>query len=194
MIWVNQTEGESAAIRELDTISDRAAAIVGAVLLENKIENALKYHLMEHKVNSNKSILSDAFRISGPLGPFSAKIDLAFMIGMYSADAWSDINFIREIRNKFAHDLNILNFDADKIQSLCNNIKYFTKFVFTYGTKDSDTPQGLNYKLYEENLTEKLGNPRQRYLLAVRFYCAALNPGPPSVGGRQKKPLCTPRL
>jgi hypothetical protein len=40
---------EVEAIKELNTISDRAAAIVGAAILEARIESALKILLFDHE-------------------------------------------------------------------------------------------------------------------------------------------------
>jgi DNA-binding MltR family transcriptional regulator len=43
------------------------------------------------------------FDPSGPLGSFSTKIVLAFLIGMFTKESTQDLHIIREVRNEFAH-------------------------------------------------------------------------------------------
>src|ERR1039458_4966381 len=133
MFWFHNNEVEHSAIKELSTLSDRAAAIVAAVLLENSIEEALKYFLLNHQRNASSSVHDDMFKNSGPLGSFSAKINLGYMLGLYTSGAWRDIDGIRDIRNDFAHDLTIQDFKSDSIRSRCNNIKWFTQHIHEHG-------------------------------------------------------------
>lgn len=168
MVWIVSGDGEVAAIKELNTVSDRAAAIVGGTLLESRLEHALR-----RRFHENEQIHKTMFANSGPLGSFSAKNKLCFLIGLVGHEGWQDIDTIIRIRNAFAHDINASGFDTQSIKALCANLKLVERHCFPRGT-DSDAP--VSIKLYEEDLDHKLSAPRERYLLSVRFLCGALTP------------------
>lgn len=172
MVWILNSDEEVAAIKELNSISDRAAAIVGAAILEGKLEAALKTLLFDHPRNSQSSIHDDMFRMSGPLGSFSSKINLGFMLGIYAADSWRDMDYIREIRNSFAHRLEAKDFKTKRITDLCANLTGFEKYLAPYGSAPSEPPPHM--KIYEKELSEQLADPRRRYILCIRTYVAAL--------------------
>ena len=174
MAWFATNDDEAKAIRELHSLSDRAAAIVGGALLEVRIETYLKMLLRDHRKNASSSIHGDMFRPSGALGAFSSKINLAYMLGLISADAWADIDRIRAIRNDFAHDLKISDFRSPSIAERCRKILHFMKYCFESGTPEADTPAGLNSKHYIENLASTLAEPRGRYLLAISVYTTSI--------------------
>jgi hypothetical protein len=68
------------------------------------------------------------FRRSGPLSSFSAKIDLARLLGMTSDVIHSDLHILRNIRNEFAHsimgrDSFALTFQSPRIREKCMEIR-----------------------------------------------------------------------
>jgi DNA-binding MltR family transcriptional regulator len=174
MVWMLRGDEEVAAIKELDTISDRAAAIVGAAILEAKIEAALKVLLFDHARNAQLSIHGEMFRFSGPLGSFSAKINLGFMLGIYTADSWRDMDYIRDIRNSFAHDLSARDFKTQRMRDLSFNLKSFEKYLLPYGTPVPDHST-LGMKIFEKDLPAQLADPRRRYILCIRTFVTALS-------------------
>ena len=119
MVWIAITEDERKAIEDIEaTGSDRATVIVAAAIVEERLATAIK-----SKLHSDKEIVSHIFRVSGPLGSFSAKIDLGFLMGLYGKEAHSDLDTIKEIRNEFAHRLRSTNFNSQRVHDLCKNIK-----------------------------------------------------------------------
>ena len=98
------------ASKELEGESDRAAAIVGASLLENLLESIFRKAMIDHKeVKKNLEY--------GPPGSFKAKIDLSFLFGLFPhAKIYQDLDRIREIRNKFAHGHKELSFADNSIK------------------------------------------------------------------------------
>jgi DNA-binding MltR family transcriptional regulator len=78
-------------------IADRTAAIIAATVVEARLSSAL-----EKRFQRDEKIQSEFFRSSGPLGSFSAKIDLAYLMGSLTKDAWHDLDLMKNIRNKFA--------------------------------------------------------------------------------------------
>jgi hypothetical protein len=87
--------------------SDRAAGIVAGSIAEIRLEQALRSIMKADQA----TIATELFRPSGPLGPFRTKIDLAFMLGILSGDAYKDLTNIKNIRNDFAHKLEMDAFD-----------------------------------------------------------------------------------
>jgi hypothetical protein len=79
--WISKDEAEKealmAAFEDIENSSDRAAAIVAAAFLEDHLAIALKRHF-----HQDEKILNETFRSSGPLGSFSAKINMAFLVGL----------------------------------------------------------------------------------------------------------------
>jgi Mannitol repressor len=107
---------------EIEASSDRAAAIVSAAFLDDQLTVALKSRL-----HQDKRIIDDMFDQSGALGTFSAKINLAFLIGMFSKEAIQDLHIIRKVRNEFAHELATKNFKSQRVADLIKNMQLIKK-------------------------------------------------------------------
>ena len=102
-------------LRELQSESDRAAGIVATSLVENAMENAIRARLLPVSKAHNGKLFGDR----GPLGTFSAKIDLGFSLGLFGKAALSDLHNIRRIRNRFAHDFDV-DFAQDEVIKFVN--------------------------------------------------------------------------
>lgn len=94
--------------------SDRAVAILGASMLEDALESALRRALVEH------SVTRGLFGRQGPLATFAAKSDMAFAMGVLSEWEWRDLDRIRRVRNHFAHALRARSFDEQPASQLCD--------------------------------------------------------------------------
>ncbi|NPU93980.1 MAG: hypothetical protein HPY82_18880 [Gammaproteobacteria bacterium] len=55
----------------------------------------------------------------GPLATFSAKTDMALLLGLITERVHKDINLIRKIRNIFAHEAEKVGFEIDQVKGLC---------------------------------------------------------------------------
>jgi DNA-binding MltR family transcriptional regulator len=73
-------------------------------------------------------ITEGLFDASGSLGTFSAKIDLAYSLGIYGEKTYRELNMIRKIRNEFAHILGPLNFNSPDVENRCREL-WFPKVV-----------------------------------------------------------------
>jgi DNA-binding MltR family transcriptional regulator len=184
MPWVLEKE-EAEALQELNSASDRAAGIVAATILERRLKSLLKRLLLDYAKNSSTSIHLDMFRASGPFGSFSSKINLTYMLGICSTEAWRDLDYIREIRNEFAHIPGTNSFKSQRVADLCRNLKKFELHIFPDDTKDA--AMDISPKIFEANLTDQLASPRQRYLLCVRFYTGLFSVYPTA---HPTPPLC----
>jgi len=95
--------------------SDRGCAVMAASF----VEDCLQVLLTIHAVDWNKSTLSEIFRFEGPLGPFSARIKVAYALGIIDSEIRDDCDRIREIRNAFAHSKVPIDFKTSAIVRGC---------------------------------------------------------------------------
>lgn len=102
--------------------SDRGAAIIGATLIEYQLERILSKRIIE-----NKKCREELLESNHAFNTFSSKTLAAFCFGLISSDEYSDINYIREIRNQFAHHLFDCNFTNSRIKDLINNLRIVKK-------------------------------------------------------------------
>lgn len=94
---------------ELRGASDRAAAIVGASLIEVELEQLLVRSMVR---DFPSKALFEGF---GPLSSLSAKIKIAQCFGFLPPDLAADADLIRKIRNEFAHTHEPLSFETQRI-------------------------------------------------------------------------------
>jgi DNA-binding MltR family transcriptional regulator len=133
-MWANMSFDEREVLEEIEASkSDRATAIVAAAILEDRLTKAI-----QSKLRNDKDAVSRLFRQSGPLGSFSAKIDLGYLMGLYSPEIYKDMHTIREIRNAFAHGLREKDFCSTRIGDLCRNIKNFDRNFIIQGVHRRD--------------------------------------------------------
>jgi hypothetical protein len=180
MPWI--TSEDSADIRktlaELGRDSDRAVGIVGAVLVDESLTTLLKSRL-----EPDEELIRDAFRASGPLGAFSVKINIGFLMGLYGKPAWKELDTIRQIRNEFAHRI-ARSFSFERIQALSNNLSLAEQTDFYVSQEavplaerrawlKSKPPAGTPTMPLLPNITSDKLSPRERYLRSCQFYSAA---------------------
>jgi len=80
--------------------SERSAVVLGAARLDVALANALKCLMCCHP--NGQDNLFDSER---PLGSLSAKIALAYRLGVIDQDVEHALQVIRKIRNEFAHSI-----------------------------------------------------------------------------------------
>ena len=97
--------------------TDRGCALLAASLLDNELEKLLSKFFVD-----NSKIQKKLFSVNGPLGTFSSKIDLSFVLGFVSKRDLSRLHIIREIRNDFGHSFKDLNFTDSKMSQKIRSI------------------------------------------------------------------------
>ncbi|MCE7982443.1 MAG: hypothetical protein DYG89_14715 [Caldilinea sp. CFX5] len=116
MAWTIIDENHRQIIQELEAQTDRGAAIIGASLIDKQLEEAIRVRLLCN------SATKELFKLSGPMHSFSAKINLAFALGLYGSHVYNDLNLIRKIRNDFAHFEIPINFTTQSISNRCSEL------------------------------------------------------------------------
>ena len=84
----------------LVTESDRGAVLVGASVVEAQMETFFRKIALP---GISKKGLKDCLDFSGPLGTFSSRIELAYMLRLISPDLRKSMRTLRKLRNNVAH-------------------------------------------------------------------------------------------
>jgi hypothetical protein len=113
-------------VQEMELADDRTAAIVAASLVENNLALVIIKRLREPLDDVEIKRLFD--ERGAVLSTFADKIDIGFALNLYDKMARDDLHRIREIRNQFAHHLEVRNFDHTDVSGKCdalNASRYF---------------------------------------------------------------------
>ena len=105
-------------LQEFQSETDRGAALVGAALIDDRLERLLESHLLAGK--EADSLLSGG---TAPLGSFSARSKVAFCLGLITSLEFKECEIIRRVRNGFAHQVHGLTFADARIRDLCGNLQ-----------------------------------------------------------------------
>ena len=145
---------------EFDNMSERAIALLGAAILDEALGEVIKLKLLDEK-----DIVKNQFGGQGALATFSAKIDIARLLAIYSKDAWSDLHIIRKIRNDAAHSTRKFSFSASPTKERAQSIKLAETYLHDV---TSDTPDDIP-ALFVYGIDQVLAEPMLRYLGTTLF-------------------------
>ena len=93
--------------------TDRGAALAAGAILEDRLGDILMAFLADDK--ESKKILKGP---QAPLGGLSARISTCLALGLIDGAEFDEMNRIRAIRNKFAHNWDGVTFEELSIQTL----------------------------------------------------------------------------
>jgi len=168
-MWISQ-KGHfgimNEAINEIEGISDRAGAIVAAALVEDHLAI-----LLRHSFHQDEQILREMFDGTAPLVSFSAKVKMAFMIGIISKRAYKNLEYIRKIRNMFAHEASGVTFETAPICDWAMNLDLHTYYNLEVKFDHPITDALRNLNLLDD-IRDKLDTPKYRYIATCRIFLA----------------------
>jgi mannitol operon repressor len=119
---VNDLRDFVAFVTEFNKETDRGAALVGAALVDSRLESLLRGHLLNEDIA--EKLLSNS--AGSPLGGFSARIKMCYALGLITEVEFKECEVIRRVRNQFAHQLHGLTYDDQQIADWCDNLKAMT--------------------------------------------------------------------
>jgi hypothetical protein len=119
----------AAVLNEIDRPeqSDHGVALVGAAYVDLVLQEAITYRLP----NQDSQVLEEMFGDRGALQPFGARIQLGYLLGIYSSAGLKDLRAIKDIRNAFAHSANALAFDNPDIKQVTTGLHYQQKVQYS---------------------------------------------------------------
>lgn len=173
--WMVTHHKEMDAIDELYYLaSDRAVGIVVASIVEIHLTDLIKSALLPNPISyDGESVDRRMFQSSGPLGAFSAKIKLSYLMGLVSEEAYRDLENMRWIRNRFAHYIDVGSFTVQEIADRCMNFKMIDRYVIDH--KNNIHGDGTaQFGLEIDNAPLRLADPKDRYVLAAQIFALGL--------------------
>jgi len=72
-------------------------------------------------VQASKDLL---IGFNAPLGTFSSRIKASYAMGLINEEQFRDLEYLRKIRNEFAHAWEHVSLDQDKLNSLARNMSF----------------------------------------------------------------------
>jgi DNA-binding MltR family transcriptional regulator len=98
--------------------SDRGVVLISAELIHNCLTDLFEKHLVLNS-KSREGIFENPL---APLHTFSNKIRMAYSLGLIDEKHHKNLEYIRKIRNKFAHRIFDASFDDPEIISWCKKL------------------------------------------------------------------------
>jgi hypothetical protein len=187
MVWyVGGNEKISKGIRNLDTElrqgSDRAVAIIAGSLVETALTGYLQRSVQVHG-----DMWKNRTHSSGPLGSFSMKIDVLYMFRFLTLESHGDLVLMKDIRNKFAHDLEITDFETPLIRDKCMHLKLVDKYVIDSDAIVASTVTHVagesTFGVGGKGALEEIKKPRERYIWSARVFAMGLGMRPFGMSG-----------
>jgi len=89
----------------------------------------------------------------GPLSSFAAKAKVAYALGLIDEQTKEDLDYIRKIRNKFAHSLKAISFQDHAIREYCNKL--------STAKRNNDETQHLT-SIYNQAIQENIERINKR--------------------------------
>jgi mannitol operon repressor len=145
-VWPEDVKYFSEFLREFQEETDRGAALVGAALIDTRLERLLCAHFLDPKIAAELVTAGNA-----PLSAFSSRIKVSYALGLITELEFREAQTIRKIRNDFAHGVHGLSFASQHIKDLCRNLQ-------------ANTPDGARFG----------GDPRQLFVNSVVLLSMAL--------------------
>ena len=154
----------------LATESDRGCILVGASALDGLLEEVLRTALIASS-HAVKYAVAPLFEPMGPMATFSAKIKLAYGLGLISMDCFTDLEKIRRIRNVAAHEFSPMSFESQEIIEITRTLEGADHAVRSFRDKSLDTrPRTGTLKPQA-----KISKERMRFILTVSHIGGSLD-------------------
>ena len=145
-------------VGSLKNESDRGKLI----LIVSWIDWFLRVKIENEFSKGNKKARKELFSVNGPFGTFSSKLNLAFCAGWIVSYVFHDIEIVRKLRNKFAHSIENISLDEEKIRNKIEAFKVPKRKFHDWGelwavSTEKEIILGTGEK--PNNVTEKLSIP-----------------------------------
>jgi hypothetical protein len=124
---VNWLKRFSELSKSLEEESDRGCVLVVSSLVENVLEEQISARLIP-KIGKDDELMSRSN--NSPISTFSAKINLAYRLGIIPADERKICHQLRELRNACAHQIDQQDFKKIHFKDRIKNIIEESKFLW----------------------------------------------------------------
>ena len=161
---------------ELQSESDRGATILAATWIESLLERKLRSLFAKGNSDTRRRL----YRLNGPFSSFSSKILAAHAIGWIDSDICGDIDVVRKIRNRFAHELHGIDLNSPKIHKLIDEFTTPNRYYSDWNEFGAaSTLDGKGVVFFSGERPDDVGDPldiqRFRYLHSVSLLVAEVS-------------------
>lgn len=101
--------------------TDRGCALMAAAYLDDRLAELLKAYFVDD-LRVAKKLLEP----TQPLGAFSVRIDVVYLLGLLSREHRKALHLIRKIRNDFGHVAKPISFRDQVIADRCKNLEHLS--------------------------------------------------------------------
>jgi DNA-binding MltR family transcriptional regulator len=170
--------------KEIRLESDRGCILVGASVLDELCAQLIKerFAANEHVI---KNALDPLFATMGPLSSFSARIKLAYCLGLIKQWEFEDLEKIRRIRNKAAHDYSAKTFTDNEIIQISQQLKgadhsvAWSQSKLPKSTEQAEEAGGVSGQV--------MSKERIRFILTVVYIAGRFDAHIETLANRNKK-------
>lgn len=127
--------------------SERGSALLAGALLDDVLVERLREFFVP-----DTDRVESVFGQNGPLGSFSARITMGYLVGLYGPKTRETLDKIRDIRNTFAHVHEIAKFTDPEVSRVCLSL----------------LPDWMEYAMEDRN-HPACKEPRRRFQACVCF-------------------------
>jgi hypothetical protein len=124
--------------REFENESDRASVILAAALLDAALELLLRAFM--RPCSTGEDPLFEG--ANAPIGTFSARIDVAYRLGLLDLDFSRALHLVRRIRNDFAHNIAGCTFADSAVMGRLAELRRLTRLLENGGGFRNNYPDG----------------------------------------------------
>jgi len=141
--------------------SDRACAVLGAALIDERLKQ-----LFDRRLHySNEALLVH----SGVLGSFYSRISVARALMWITDDIRFDLDQVRDIRNKFAHNADHeLSFGDQSIADKCRTLKVAQTLIDAHEALATRPPTSFSPEVVRA-MASLFKPPRQRFEITIEM-------------------------
>lgn len=143
------------AVKEIGQKPLRSSIITAAALIDSLLESLIQAYLVK---GSEKEKI---FEPQGCLGTFSAKISMAYCLGLISKELHDDINLYRKIRNACAHSIYLGEKELADIKSKILNFTLVKQIFKINGEIDLITYSALEFMIILVCFIKRINNIEQ---------------------------------
>lgn len=111
---IGRIEEVSAIRAYLSNETDRGVALLSAAYLDERLTELFRIKMID-----DKGLFKEITSGNGPLSTFSGKMKMSYMLKYIDKKMFLVMNKIRDIRNKFAHLTEYMDFDVKEVRNKC---------------------------------------------------------------------------
>jgi hypothetical protein len=163
---------------ELLHLSDRVIGLLAPIILDERLKGAIQAKWFNRKTRSGM-LLEDLFRDGGELGNLGTRARIGFAIGLFTPETLDDLLTIIKIRNRFAHSLEVKDFNGSPISDLVKNLKIIDRYPPPERVRLDEVtqlgPDDIFGHVIKYSGSSDLTTPRGRFIRSIEILASLLH-------------------